>query len=85
MTPKQRRRKKVMDKQKHKKAIKIMSLIAAAVCAVMILTGCAGHQKGDTYKIMLGNKCAANGTIQSPIWFHTTLGPKQVAKDNCEK
>lgn len=85
MTPKQKRRKKAMDRKKHKKAIKLMSLVAAGVCIIMILTGCAGHQKGDTYKIMLGNKCADNGTIQSPIWFHTTLGPDQVAKDKCAK
>jgi len=53
----------------------------------LFLVGCArpGHEKGDTYKIMLGVKCADNGTVQSPIWFHTTLGPKQVSKDNCEK
>ena len=72
---------------KEKDHIKILSLIAVVICALMILSGCArpGHQKGDTYKIMLGVKCADNGTVQSPIWFHTTLGPKQVAKDNCEK
>jgi len=71
--------------RKDKDAIKLMSLVAASVCVIMILSGCAGHQKGDTYKIMLGNKCADNGTIQSPIWFHTTLGPNQVAKDKCAK
>jgi len=71
--------------RKEKDSIKLMSLVVAGVCAIMILSGCAGHQKGDTYKIMLGNKCADNGTIQSPIWFHTTLGPNQVAKDKCAK
>jgi len=70
-------------KQKEKDSIKLMSLIAAGVVMIMVLTGCAGHQKGDTYKVMLGNKCAKNGTIQSLIWFHTTLGPNQVSKENC--
>ena len=73
--------------QKEKDAIKIMSLITMVLCAIFVLTGCAkpGHQKGDTYKIMLGTKCAPGGTIQSPIWFHTTIGPKQVSEENCEK
>jgi len=62
--------------------------IAVALMLLFLATvGCArpGHEKGDTYKIMLGVKCADNGTVQSPIWFHTTLGPDQVTKDNCEK
>ena len=62
-------------------------IAAAIMIGFLMLAGCArpGHEKGDTYKIMLGVKCADNGTVQSPIWFHTTLGPKQVTKDNCEK
>jgi len=79
MTPKQKRR----NKMRERKLFKILSSIAFIVCISMILVGCAGHQKGDTYKIMLGTKCADNGTIQSPIWFHTTIGPDQVSKERC--
>jgi len=67
-----------------------LAYLSGSVVVILLflfLVGCArpGHEKGDTYKIMLGVKCADNGTVQSPIWFHTTLGPKQVSKDNCEK
>jgi len=74
-------------KMKERDLFKLLSLIAVGVCMIIVLNGCArpGHQKGDTYKILLGTKCADNGTVQSPIWFHTTLGPKQVAKDKCAK
>jgi len=79
MTPKQKRRQKLKERD----LFKLLSLIVVGVCMIMVLSGCAGHQKGDTYKIMLGTKCADNGTIQSPIWFHTTIGPNQVSKERC--
>ena len=67
----------------------IVSLTGGAMIMMLFLflVGCArpGHEKGDTYKIMLGTKCAENGTVQSPIWFHTTIGPDQVTKELCAK
>ena len=54
------------------------------IIAFIFLIGCAGHQKGDTYKVMLGKKCSESGTINSFVWFHSTIGPDQVSKDNCK-
>jgi len=68
-----------------KDAIKIMGVITVFICMVLILSGCAsGHQKGDTYKVMLGERCTKDGTISSRVWFHTTLGSDQIKKEWCK-
>jgi len=72
------------NNMKDKDLIKLLGVLAAFICMVLILSGCAGHQKGDTYKVQLGRKCADNGTIQSFVWFHTTIGEQQVSKANCQ-
>ena len=79
MTPKQKRRKKIKDRN----LFKLLGSIVLIVCISMILAGCAGHQKGDTYRVMLGKKCAEGGTISSWVWFHSTVGETQVSKENC--
>ena len=79
MTPKQKRRKKIKDRN----LFKLLGSIVLIVCISMILAGCAGHQKGDTYRVMLGKKCAEGGTISSWVWFHSTVGQTQVSKENC--
>ena len=96
MTPKQKRRAKAKSlKNKIMKwatkddgpfEYKHFIIAAALMLLFLSLVGCArpGHEKGDTYKIMLGTKCADNGTVQSPIWFHTTIGPDQVSKGRCQ-
>ena len=79
MTPKHKRRNKI----KERNLFKLLTSIAFIICLSIILVGCAGHQKGDTYRVMLGKKCAERGTISSWVWFHTTIGPDQVSKENC--
>ena len=55
------------------------------IATALILVGCAnGHQKGDTYKVMLGQKCTKDGKISSRFWLHTTLGPDQIKKEWCQ-
>jgi len=72
-----------MDEEKSYIIYLTSSVILAFV--FVLLVGCArpGHEKGDTHTIMLGTTCAKNGTVQSPIWFHTTQGPDQVKKEWC--
>ena len=86
MTPKQKRIRKAQRRQFIKKVVPYFTTAIFIIILVGFLTGCArpGHEKGDTYKIMLGTKCAKNGTVQSPIWFHTTIGPDQVKKEWCQ-
>lgn len=86
MTPKQKRIKQAQRRQFIKKVVPYFTTAIFIIILVGFLTGCArpGHEKGDTYKIMLGTKCAKNGTVQSPIWFHTTIGPDQVKKEWCQ-
>ena len=76
---KHRKRKRTKERD----LLKLLGSIALIVCVSMILVGCAGHQKGDTYKVMLGKKCAEGGTISSWVWFHSTVGETQVSKENC--
>jgi len=83
-SPKRRRIEAAQRRQFMKKVVPYFCTALLIIILVGFLSGCAGHQKGDTYKIMLGNKCAENGTIQSPIWFHTTIGPDQVKKEYCD-
>jgi len=76
---KHRKRKRTKERD----LFKLLGSIALIVCVSMILVGCAGHEKGDTYKVMLGKKCAEGGTISSWVWFHSTVGETQVSKENC--
>ena len=76
---KHRKRKRTKERD----LLKLLGSIALIVCVSMILVGCAGHEKGDTYKVMLGKKCAEGGTISSWVWFHSTVGETQVSKENC--
>lgn len=76
---KHRKRKRTKERD----LLKLLGSIALIVCVSMILVGCAGHEKGDTYRVMLGKRCAEGGTISSWVWFHSTVGETQVSKENC--
>ena len=82
MRPK-RKRKEMRKKMKDRNLAKLLVSIALVICISIVLAGCAGHEKGDTYRVMIGKKCAEGGTISSWVWFHTTIGPDQVSKENC--
>ena len=82
MRPKRKRR-EMRKNQQDRNLFKLLGSVILVVCISFILAGCAGHQKGDTYRVMLGKKCAEGGTISSWVWFHSTVGETQVSKENC--
>ena len=53
MRPKRKRREQRKNQQE-KNLFKLLGSIVLVVCISMILVGCAGHEKGNTYRVMLG-------------------------------
>jgi len=75
------------NNMKDKDLIKLLGVLAAFICMVLILSGCSVKPKNEvqTYKVQIGKKCTVDGNVFSFVWLHSVYGPQIVDKKYCTK